>query len=337
VTSRASPTRRGPPDPARRDPLPDRDRRMTDGAASTPTSTGRPARAAPEGPHRDAPQRLAAGAGACAPASGSARGVLILIMVARLASLALPASTKYLVDDVIVRHDHALLVPLIIGVMMATLIQVVATSAASVMVAVDGCRMVAALRMRVHEEVVHLPVSFYDQTSSGALARHILDDSSGQESVRRAARGVCGWASHRGLCSCVADQDQPAADGDGTPMPRAFHTGVQVRVQTHPSTVCRDAGALFAGCRSTDRVNRRRTDRQGFQRRGARNPRLLQRCVSAVGGDAPRRQGHRADGGLHRISERHLDRRRHVPRGAGHSPVSSRSAGWLRSSRSCLF
>jgi ABC-type bacteriocin/lantibiotic exporter with double-glycine peptidase domain len=55
------------------------------------------------------------------------RGVLflglILIIISRVAGLVLPASTKYLVDDVIGNRQEELLVPIFLAVLAATAVQ----------------------------------------------------------------------------------------------------------------------------------------------------------------------------------------------------------------------
>src|ERR1700731_5447722 len=50
-------------------------------------------------------------------------GGLGLLVVNRVAALALPLSTKYLVDDVIIKHHGYLLLPLVGSVLGSTLIQ----------------------------------------------------------------------------------------------------------------------------------------------------------------------------------------------------------------------
>ncbi|MDQ6704907.1 MAG: ABC transporter ATP-binding protein, partial [Acidobacteriota bacterium] len=48
---------------------------------------------------------------------------LVLMVINRVSGLVLPASTKYLVDDVIGKHDASMLTPLILIVAGATVVQ----------------------------------------------------------------------------------------------------------------------------------------------------------------------------------------------------------------------
>lgn len=52
----------------------------------------------------------------------------VLMVINRLTALVLPASTKFLVDDVIGKHRAHLLVPLVGAVLVATLVQGVTSS-----------------------------------------------------------------------------------------------------------------------------------------------------------------------------------------------------------------
>ena len=47
----------------------------------------------------------------------------VLMVINRICGLALPASTKFLIDDVLGKHQIQLLTPLVLGVVLATLIQ----------------------------------------------------------------------------------------------------------------------------------------------------------------------------------------------------------------------
>jgi ABC-type multidrug transport system fused ATPase/permease subunit len=105
--------------------------------------------------------------------------VLALVMIGRAASLAVPTSTKYVVDDVVLKRDISLLLPIVLGILGAALIQVaVMLSAMRIMTAVAQ-DLIVYLRLKVQAHVLRLPLSYYDGTQSGALARRIIDDASG--------------------------------------------------------------------------------------------------------------------------------------------------------------
>ena len=56
---------------------------------------------------------------------------LFLMLISRLAGLVLPASTKYLIDEVIGKHNGHLLMPLALGAGAATLLQAITSYANS--------------------------------------------------------------------------------------------------------------------------------------------------------------------------------------------------------------
>ena len=57
------------------------------------------------------------------PRKGSLAIGLLLIVISRLAGMVLPASMRYLVDDVIGKHRQDLLMPLVAAVVGATILQ----------------------------------------------------------------------------------------------------------------------------------------------------------------------------------------------------------------------
>src|ERR1700737_3981205 len=56
---------------------------------------------------------------------------MVLMIVNRLVGLVLPASSKYLIDDVILKHHSQLLVPLALAAGAATLVQALSSFALS--------------------------------------------------------------------------------------------------------------------------------------------------------------------------------------------------------------
>lgn len=104
---------------------------------------------------------------------------LILMAINRVAGLVLPWSTKYLIDDVIGKHETALLKPLILGVMTATLIQAASSFSLTQLLSKEAQRLIAELRRKVQEHIGRLPVAFYDSTKSGNLVARIMSDVEG--------------------------------------------------------------------------------------------------------------------------------------------------------------
>ena len=102
-----------------------------------------------------------------------------LMLVSRLTGLALPASTKWLIDDVIGKRQPELLVPLSLLVGSATLIQALSSFALSQVVGVAAQRAITEMRRRVQAHVTRLPVRYFDSTQTGVLISRIMSDAEG--------------------------------------------------------------------------------------------------------------------------------------------------------------
>jgi len=111
------------------------------------------------------------------------RGVLALgfalMVVNRVAGLVLPGSTKYLLDNVILKRQIHLLIPLVGAVLGATLIQGLSSYSLTQLISKSSQRMIAELRTRVQAHVGRLPVSFYDANKTGVLVSRIMSDVEG--------------------------------------------------------------------------------------------------------------------------------------------------------------
>src|SRR5450631_2558753 len=97
----------------------------------------------------------------------------------RVASLVLPYSTRYLIDSVIIKRNVQLLKPLVLGVLLATVIQGITSFSLTQLLSKAAQRLIAELRQKVQAHVGRLPVSFHDSTKSGALVSRIMSDVEG--------------------------------------------------------------------------------------------------------------------------------------------------------------
>ena len=104
---------------------------------------------------------------------------MVLMAVNRVSGLVLPASTKYLVDDILGKHHYWLLRPLILAVVAATAIQGVTSFALTQLLSKAAQRLIAELRRKVQEHVGRLPVTYYDANKSGTLVSRIMSDVEG--------------------------------------------------------------------------------------------------------------------------------------------------------------
>lgn len=106
-------------------------------------------------------------------------GGFLLMLLNRGAELVLPASTKYLIDDVIGRRHLSLLTPLLGAVLAATLVQAVSTYTLTQILSKEAQRLIAQLRLQVQKHVGRLPLSFYDANRAGTLTARIMSDVEG--------------------------------------------------------------------------------------------------------------------------------------------------------------
>src|SRR3954451_24444927 len=104
---------------------------------------------------------------------------LVLMLVNRVAGLVLPATSKYLIDDVIGKHQAQMLVPLALAAGAATLVQAVTSFGLSQVLGVAAQRAITDMRRRVEAHVARLPVGYFDSTKSGVLISRIMTDAEG--------------------------------------------------------------------------------------------------------------------------------------------------------------
>src|SRR3954470_12060713 len=104
---------------------------------------------------------------------------LLLMIVNRVAGLVLPATSKYLIDDVIGKRHAQMLVPLALAAGAATLVQAVTSFGLSQVLGVAAQRAITDMRRRVEAHVARLPVRYFDSTKSGVLISRIMTDAEG--------------------------------------------------------------------------------------------------------------------------------------------------------------
>ena len=104
---------------------------------------------------------------------------LLLIIVSRVSSLVIPWTSKYFLDDVIGKHDIALL-KLIIGAIIASIvIQAITSYLLTKILSVEAQRLISILRAQVQQHLLRLPTSFFDNNKSGALVSRVMNDVEG--------------------------------------------------------------------------------------------------------------------------------------------------------------
>jgi subfamily B ATP-binding cassette protein MsbA len=104
---------------------------------------------------------------------------LILIVLSRLSGLVLPWKSKALLDDVIPNKDYNELYNLLLIVGIAILVQAVTSFLLTRILSVQAQYLISELRAQVQKKVLSLPISFFDNTKSGALVSRIMTDVEG--------------------------------------------------------------------------------------------------------------------------------------------------------------
>ena len=111
------------------------------------------------------------------------RGLLalgfVLMVINKVAGFVLPYSSKFLIDNVVGKHQTPLLRPLVLSVLFATLIQGVTSFSLTQLLSKAAQRLIAELRQQVQAHISRLPVAFYDANKTGALVSRIMSDVEG--------------------------------------------------------------------------------------------------------------------------------------------------------------
>ncbi|MBL7857739.1 MAG: ABC transporter ATP-binding protein [Cyclobacteriaceae bacterium] len=103
----------------------------------------------------------------------------ILIIISRLAGLVVPASTKYLMDDVVAKGDLNMLKVLLIWVVGAIAVQSVTSFLLTRILSVEAQHLISVLRAKVQKQLLRLPIRFFDNNKSGALVSRVMSDVEG--------------------------------------------------------------------------------------------------------------------------------------------------------------
>jgi subfamily B ATP-binding cassette protein MsbA len=102
-----------------------------------------------------------------------------LMVINRVAALVLPYSTKFLIDTVINKHRMDKLMPLVLTVLGATLVQGATSFSLTQSLSKAAQRLITELRQQVQVHISRLPVAFYDANKTGSLVSRIMSDVEG--------------------------------------------------------------------------------------------------------------------------------------------------------------
>lgn len=103
----------------------------------------------------------------------------VLMLFNRLTGLILPTSSKYVIDEVIVKQRHELLIPLAFVGGAATVAQAISSFALSQVLGVAAQRAITEMRKQVMEHVMRLPIRYFDSMQTGKLIARVMNDAEG--------------------------------------------------------------------------------------------------------------------------------------------------------------
>lgn len=104
---------------------------------------------------------------------------LILIIIRSLSGFVLPLQSKVLLDEVVPNKDFSQLYTLIAIVIGAILVQAITSFLLTKVLSIQAQYLISELRAEVQKKVLTLPISFFDNTKSGALVSRIMSDVEG--------------------------------------------------------------------------------------------------------------------------------------------------------------
>ena len=110
-------------------------------------------------------------------------GSFCLMIVNRASGLILPASTRYLIDNVMDKRQIGLLIWIVSAVVLATILQGLTSFTLTQILSKAGQRLIAELRTEVQAHVGRLSVSFYDSNRTGTLVARIMNDVEGVRNI----------------------------------------------------------------------------------------------------------------------------------------------------------
>lgn len=103
----------------------------------------------------------------------------VLMLISRLAGMVLPASTKWIGDEVFVKQQYELLKWIALAIGISTVIQAITSFVLSQILGVAAQRAITEMRKRVQQRIERLPISYFDSTQSGQLISRIMNDAEG--------------------------------------------------------------------------------------------------------------------------------------------------------------
>ena len=103
----------------------------------------------------------------------------VLMLIGRASGLILPASSKYIIDEVVINERRDLLVPIALAAGASTLTQAVISVLLLQILSVSAERAIIEMRKSIQAHVGRLPVRYFDSVQVGTLVARIMNDAEG--------------------------------------------------------------------------------------------------------------------------------------------------------------
>src|SRR5438105_194736 len=103
----------------------------------------------------------------------------VLMIINQAMGLVLPASTKFLIDQVIGKHRTDLLWQIALAAGLATVVQAFTSFSLSQVLGVAAQRAITEMRKKVQAQISRLPINYFDSTQTGKLISRIMNDAEG--------------------------------------------------------------------------------------------------------------------------------------------------------------
>lgn len=104
---------------------------------------------------------------------------LALMLLNRSSSLVLPATTRFIVDDIVAQRNLHKLPSIIAIILAATCVQALTSLGTARLITLGGQRIIADLRIQIFNHMSLLPISYYDENRVGTLVSRIMADVEG--------------------------------------------------------------------------------------------------------------------------------------------------------------
>lgn len=103
----------------------------------------------------------------------------MLLIISQIARVAIPFSSKYLIDTIVLAHEPRKLVWLTMAVLGATAIDAATFFSASQLLSMVAEDLIKNLRRRVQRHVLSLPISYFNANIGGSIVSRIMSDVEG--------------------------------------------------------------------------------------------------------------------------------------------------------------